>query len=342
MPTERRLAAILAADVVGYSRLMGVDEVGTLRALKAMRGEILEPLIAGHRGRIVKTTGDGFLVEFASVVDAVSCAVAIQRDLDPFPARATEKGALTLRIGVNIGDIIIDGADIFGDGVNLASRLESICEPGGVTVSRAVHEQIRDKLALPFVDLGEKVVKNIARPVQVFELGPDAIAGRPTRRRNAGAGGAAQPVFDARDLPPPLAPRTETPDAASPNEPERPERPEKTMGKRWRLRIILAAIAILVLSRNSQVRYAVDQLIAWATATSKPATIGPQAPATKTGDQTGKTGGQVGKTSDQSGKTPPLAPLPPPIFVPSTPALPEAPDGTEKATTPPIELHPQE
>ncbi|SDR61418.1 Adenylate cyclase, class 3 [Rhizobiales bacterium GAS113] len=339
MPTERRLAAILAADVVGYSRLMGVDEVGTLRALKAMRGEILEPLIAGHRGRIVKTTGDGFLVEFASVVDAVSCAVAIQRDLDPFPARATEKGALTLRIGVNIGDIIIDGADIFGDGVNLASRLESICEPGGVTVSRAVHEQIRDKLALPFVDLGEKVVKNIARPVQVFELGPDAIAGRPTRRRNAGAGGAAQPVFDARDLPPPLAPRTETPDAASPNE---PERPEKTMGKRWRLRIILAAIAILVLSRNSQVRYAVDQLIAWATATSKPATIGPQAPATKTGDQTGKTGGQVGKTSDQSGKTPPLAPLPPPIFVPSTPALPEAPDGTEKATTPPIELHPQE
>src|SRR5882757_8758663 len=161
---------------------MGADEMGTLRALKAMRGDVLDPTIAAHRGRIVKTTGDGMLVEFASVVDAVSCAVAIQRGLRRAGAQAAPGGSLTLRIGVNIGDIIIDGEDIFGDGVNLASRLETICEPGGITVSRAVHEQVRDKLAFPFVDLGEKLVKNIARPVQVFGLGANAIAGRPMER----------------------------------------------------------------------------------------------------------------------------------------------------------------
>ena len=181
VPTERRLAAILAADVVGYSRLMGADEIGTLRALKSLRRDLLDPAISGHRGRIVKTTGDGLLVEFASVVDAVVCAAAIQHDLASWPALGRTEDRLTLRIGVNIGDIIIDGADIFGDGVNLASRLEAICEPGGVTFSRAVHEQVRDKLAFPFTDLGEHNVKNIARPVQVFGIGADAIGamGRP-------------------------------------------------------------------------------------------------------------------------------------------------------------------
>src|SRR5580700_6170110 len=137
LPAERRLAAILAADVVGYSRLMGQDEIGALRALKAMRGDVLDPLIASRRGRIVKTTGDGVLAEFSSVVDAVICAVAVQREMLLLPARLPSRTALTLRIGVNIGDIIIDGEDIFGDGVNLAARLESICEPGGGTISRA-------------------------------------------------------------------------------------------------------------------------------------------------------------------------------------------------------------
>ena len=273
MPTERRLAAILAADVVGYSRLMGVDEVGTLQAVKAMRGAVLEPLIGGHRGRIVKTTGDGFLVEFASVVDAVSCAVAIQRQLDLFPARATASGALTLRIGVNIGDIIIDGADIFGDGVNVASRLESICEPGGVTVSRAVHEQIRDKLAFPFVDLGERMVKNIARPVQVFELSSEAIAGRPMRQeREAERDVMAPPRSPIRPVPaqpaPPPVPQSALPPPLRSAEPEADDdegdevSPRSTL-KVWRRRLILIAVAVFVLSRIGPVRHAVYQFVAW-------------------------------------------------------------------------------
>ena len=173
---ERKLAAILAADVVGYSRLMGADEVGTLRALKALRKDTIDPPIAAYGGRIVKTTGDGVLVDFASVVDAVACAVTIQRKMIDHNSDVAEDKRIVFRVGINIGDIIIDGKDIFGDGVNIAARLESICEPGGLCISDIARDQVRDKLPLTFVDCGEQQVKNIARPVRVFGLAPQAIA----------------------------------------------------------------------------------------------------------------------------------------------------------------------
>ena len=173
---SRRLAAILAADVVGYSRLMGVDEIGTLEALKSLRKELIDPALASHHGRIVKTTGDGVLVEFASVVDAVGFAVAIQREMIRKNADVPEDKRIVFRIGINVGDIIIDGDDIFGDGVNVAARLEALCEPGGVCISRTANDQIRDKLSLSFADLGEQTVKNISRAVGVFGLGASDIA----------------------------------------------------------------------------------------------------------------------------------------------------------------------
>src|SRR6202043_1892223 len=173
---QRRLAAILAADVVGYSRLMNSDELGTLTALKAHRRELLDPAIAEHHGRIVKTTGDGALVEFASVVDAVGCAVVIQRGMVSRNASVAENQRIVFRIGINVGDIIFDGDDIFGDGVNIAARLEAICEPGGVCISRAANDQIRDKLSLAFADMGEQAVKNISRAVGVFGLSASDIA----------------------------------------------------------------------------------------------------------------------------------------------------------------------
>jgi len=176
---ERRLAAIMVMDVVGYSRLMGADEMGTLVALNAHRRELIDSVIAAHRGRLVKTTGDGLLLEFASVVDAIACAVAIQRGMLSRNAQVSEERRIVFRIGVNIGDIIIDGEDIFGDGVNVAARLESLCEPGGVCISRAANEQIRDKLSLSFADLGEHMVKNIARAVGVFGLMATDIATLP-------------------------------------------------------------------------------------------------------------------------------------------------------------------
>jgi adenylate cyclase len=176
---ERRLAAILAADVVGYSRLMSADEVGTLRALRAHRGELIDPTIAARHGRIVKTTGDGLLAEFPSAVEAVACAIKIQRGLASRNANTAEAKRLTFRVGINIGDIIIEANDIFGDGVNVAARLEGLCEPGGVCISRAVRDQVRDKLPVSFDDLGEQIVKNIARPVRAFGLSPDAIAAAP-------------------------------------------------------------------------------------------------------------------------------------------------------------------
>jgi adenylate cyclase len=176
---ERRLAAILAADVAGYSRLMGTDEVGTLNALKAHRGERVDPAIARHNGRIVKTTGDGLLVEFASVVDAVGCAVAVQRAMLAFNAGIHVDRQVVFRIGINVGDIIIDGGDIFGDGVNVAARLEALCEPGGICISRYANEQVRDKLSLTFADLGEQTVKNIVRAFGVFGLTAKDIAALP-------------------------------------------------------------------------------------------------------------------------------------------------------------------
>jgi class 3 adenylate cyclase/pimeloyl-ACP methyl ester carboxylesterase len=167
---QRRLAAILAADVVGYSRLMGADEVGTLTSLKLHRRELVDSGISEHHGRIVKTTGDGMLVEFASVVDAVGCAVKIQRSMVSRNAGIPSEKQIVFRIGINVGDIIIDGDDIFGDGVNIAARLETLCEPGGVCISRAANDQIRDKLSMAFADLGEQAVKHIARAVGVFGL----------------------------------------------------------------------------------------------------------------------------------------------------------------------------
>ena len=170
MASTRRLAAILAADVVGYSRLMGVDEEGTLAALKAIRRELADPKIKEHRGRIVKTTGDGLLLEFASVVDAVRCAVEVQREMADRNADVTPDHRIELRMGINVGDIIKDGRDIYGDGVNVAARLEALAEPGGICVSRVVRDQVRDKLAFSFEDMGERQVKNIARPVRVHRI----------------------------------------------------------------------------------------------------------------------------------------------------------------------------
>jgi TolB-like protein/class 3 adenylate cyclase len=167
---ERRLAAILAVDVAGYSRLMGEDEEGTLAALRAVRRELADPKIAEHRGRIVKTTGDGLLAEFASVVDAVRCAVEVQREMIARNAAIPEQPRIEFRMGINVGDIIIEDGDIFGDGVNIAARLEALAEPGGICLSAAAHEQVRDRLDLAFDDLGEQQVKNIARPVRTYAV----------------------------------------------------------------------------------------------------------------------------------------------------------------------------
>jgi class 3 adenylate cyclase len=167
---DRRLAAILAADIAGYSRLMGADEEGTLRQLKAHRKELVDPKITEHRGRIVKTTGDGMLVEFGSVVDAVRCAVDLQRGMIVRNAEVPSEKRIQFRVGINLGDIIIDSGDIYGDGVNVAARLEALADPGGIMVSRVVHDQVQDKLSFDFDDMGDQVVKNIARPVGVHRI----------------------------------------------------------------------------------------------------------------------------------------------------------------------------
>ncbi|TMJ75202.1 MAG: adenylate/guanylate cyclase domain-containing protein [Alphaproteobacteria bacterium] len=177
---ERRLAAILAADVAGYSRLMGADEEGTLAALKAHRRAVLDPKITEHRGRIVKTTGDGLLVEFASVVDAVRCAVDIQRQMAERNAGVAAEQRIEFRIGLNVGDIIIDDKDIYGDGVNIAARLEGLAAPGGICVSRVVRDQVRDKLDFSFEDMGEQQVKNIARPVRTHRVRLDSPVDEPS------------------------------------------------------------------------------------------------------------------------------------------------------------------
>src|SRR5438132_11546415 len=171
---ERRLAAILAADVAGYSLLMGQDEEGTLAALLAVRRELIDLKIREHRGRIVKTTGDGLLVEFASVVDAVRCAVEVQRDMAERNADVPADRRIEFRVGINVGDIISDDNDIYGDGVNVAARLEALAEPGGICVSRVVRDQVRDKLDFAFDDTGEQQVKNIARPVRGYRVGSRA------------------------------------------------------------------------------------------------------------------------------------------------------------------------
>ncbi len=167
---ERRLAAILAADVVGYTRLMGEDEMGTLQRLTGLREGILEPLIADHRGRVVKLMGDGLLVEFASLVDAVGCAVAWQTAVEEHEAEQPEDDRFSFRIGVNLGDVIVEGEDIHGDGVNIAARLEGLAEPGGICLSGDAYRQVRGKVEADFEDLGEQEVKNLAEPLRVFRV----------------------------------------------------------------------------------------------------------------------------------------------------------------------------
>jgi len=179
MPAVRRLAAILAADVAGYSRLMGADEEGTHERLQAHRRGLVEPKVGEHKGRIVKNTGDGMLAEFPSVVDAVRCAAELQRVMIDREAGMPEDRRIRYRIGINLGDVIVDGDDIFGDGVNVAARLEALAEPGGICIARVVRDQIRDKLPYAFEDLGEQAVKNIARPVRAYMLPPEAVAALP-------------------------------------------------------------------------------------------------------------------------------------------------------------------
>ncbi len=175
---ERRLAAVLAADVAGYSRLMGADEEGTLARLKAVRKTVFDPAIASHRGRIVKTTGDGMLVEFASAVDAARCSVEVQRAIAAQNADVSQDVRIEFRIGVHLGDIIIDDNDIFGDGVNIAARLEGIAEPGGVCISDDAYRQIRGKVEIAWDDLGPQTLKNIAEPMRAwrFQLGGQGAA----------------------------------------------------------------------------------------------------------------------------------------------------------------------
>jgi TolB-like protein/class 3 adenylate cyclase/Flp pilus assembly protein TadD len=189
---ERRLAAILAADVAGYSRLMGADEEGTHERLKA------HPKIAEHRGRVVKNTGDGFLAEFASVVDAVRCAVEVQRGMAEHEPGMPEEQRIRFRIGVNLGDVIVEPHDIVGDGVNVAARLEALAEPAGICISRMVRDQIRGKLPYQFQDMGEQSVKNIARPVRVYAWRPEGIASPVTA--NASPAPSASPPFAAPRL----------------------------------------------------------------------------------------------------------------------------------------------
>jgi class 3 adenylate cyclase len=176
---ERRLAAILAADVAGYSRLIGVDEEGTLARLKAIRADLIDLKITEHRGRIVKTTGDGLLVEFSSVVDALRCATAVQAGMAERNAAIPAERRIDWRIGINVGDIVVEEGDIFGDGVNIAARLEGLAEPGGICVSARAQEDAAGRLDVAFQDLGEQQLKNIGRPVRVFRVGV-SVAPRPS------------------------------------------------------------------------------------------------------------------------------------------------------------------
>jgi len=178
MTSTRRLAAILAADVVGYSRLMGENETGTAQALREHR-TAADPLIAQHGGRIVKTTGDGVLIEFGSVVGAVECALALQRLATERNAGIPNERRMEWRIGIHIGDVLIEGDDILGDGVNIAARLEGIAEPSGICISDDAFRQVRGKVETEFADIGEQSLKNIARPLRVFRLSPSSSPAQP-------------------------------------------------------------------------------------------------------------------------------------------------------------------
>src|ERR1700733_11289880 len=183
---ERKLVSVVVADVVGYSRLMELDEEGTHARLNALQRDLLKPKISEHHGRIIKNTGDGVLLEFASVVDAVRCAVEIQREMIDRNVDFPEDRRIVFRFGINLGDIIVEPDDIHGDGVNVAARLEGLAEPGGVCISGTAHDQVRDRLPYVFTEKGEQTVKNIARPVRVYSLGANAIAALPASPPLAG------------------------------------------------------------------------------------------------------------------------------------------------------------
>lgn len=191
----RKLAAILAADMAGYSRLTRADEEGTIARLRTLRRDLVDPLLGAHGGQMVKTTGDGLLIEFGSVVDAVRCAAALQRGMVARNRDVPAENRILFRMGINLGDVVVEGADLLGDGVNVASRLEGLAEAGGLCLSGAAYEQVRDKVDLSFDDLGEKPLKNIARPVHVYGLSASAIA--------------ALPDMPLPDIPPPPPPRRE-------------------------------------------------------------------------------------------------------------------------------------
>jgi adenylate cyclase len=180
MTATRRLAAILAADVAGYSRLMGADKEGTHERLQAHLRELVNPKIAEHRGRIVKNTGDGFLTEFQSVVDAVRCAVEMQRGMGERNVATPPEKRIEFRVGINLGDVIVEGVDLYGDGVNIAARVEALADAGGVFVSNTVHDHVRDRLPFVFEDLGEQQVKNIAQPIRVYRVRAEASAPQPS------------------------------------------------------------------------------------------------------------------------------------------------------------------
>jgi class 3 adenylate cyclase len=206
MAAIRRLAAILAADVVGYSRLMRADEEGTHQRCMAHRRELVDPKISQHHGRVVKYTGDGMLVEFPSVVEAVLCAVEVQSGMSYRNLEVADDERISFRMGINLGDVIAEPEDIYGDGVNIAARLEALAEPNGIRISQTAFEQVRDKLPYPFEDLGQLSVKNIARPLRAFALRPETImrfvqesAGDVARRRQGSALGRKQTLGRADD-----------------------------------------------------------------------------------------------------------------------------------------------
>jgi adenylate cyclase len=202
---ERRLAAILAADVAGYSRLIGADKEGTLDRLRSTRSDVIDPTITAHRGRLVKTTGDGLLVEFASVVNALRCASEVQQAMAGRNAKTAAAERIEFRIGINVGDVVVEDGDIFGDGVNVAARLEGLAEPGGICVSARVQEDAAGRLDLVFDDLGEQTLKNIDRPIRVDRVGPKSplpnhppLAGGAEGRRGEGCGfEMSPPALDA-------------------------------------------------------------------------------------------------------------------------------------------------
>src|SRR5215471_3898763 len=176
MSAPRKLAAILAADVAGYSRLTGLDEEGTLERLRNLRRELINPTISLHRGRVVKTTGDGILIEFPSVVDALRCAPDVQRGMNRQNADVTTEKRIEFRVGINVGDVVVEGEDLLGDSVNVAARLEGIAEPGGICISESAYQQVRDKVDVSFQDAGEQQLKNIPRPVRAYQVRPSSAA----------------------------------------------------------------------------------------------------------------------------------------------------------------------